>query len=77
MSIKLLATLTCNTVQYGRTGDLLAARTLSPCKAAFRPVVPQLVLLHGVAPPQLQDFASASVELHEISVSRFLQSNAP
>lgn len=52
--------------------NLLSTRTLSPCKAAFHPVVLQLVLCHGIASSQVQDFAPASVELHEISLVVFL-----
>ena len=34
---------------------------------------PQLIFVHGVIPPQVQYFALALVELHEIPVSPFLQ----
>lgn len=34
---------------------------------------PQYVLLHGVVPSQVQDFAVLLVELHEVLISPFLQ----
>ena len=43
------------------------------CKAAFQPVGPQHVLVDGVVPPQVQDFALPLVEQHEAPVSPFLQ----
>ena len=42
-------------------------------KAAFQLGSPQHILVHGVVPPQVQDFALLLVEPHEVPVSPFLQ----
>ena len=44
------------------------------CQVAFQPSGPQPVLLvHGVVPPQKQNFALPLIALHEVLVSPFLQ----
>ncbi|KAK4811750.1 hypothetical protein QYF61_005318 [Mycteria americana] len=42
-------------------------------KAAFQLGRPRHILLPGVVPPQLQDFALLHIELYEVPVSSFLQ----
>ena len=44
------------------------------CKAAFQMVGPQPVLLSGVIPTQMQDFAFSLVELREIPLILIIQS---
>ena len=43
------------------------------CKAALNPVLPQPVLILGIAPTQVQDLALGLVELHEVHVGPLLQ----
>lgn len=43
------------------------------CKADLDPLSPQPTLLHGAAPPQVQDSALAFVKFYEVSVSLILQ----
>lgn len=43
------------------------------CQAAFQTAIPQQVLVQGVVPPQVQDFAFPFVELYEVCVCLFLQ----
>lgn len=43
------------------------------CKAAFKLISPQHVLLIGVFPPQVQELAFPFAELHKVPVGPFLQ----
>lgn len=43
------------------------------CKAAFQPVVPQPVLVHGAIPPHVQDFALPFIHLNKVPDSPLLQ----
>jgi len=56
-------------VQLGVHQD---AQALS-CKAAFQMVGAQPVLVPGVVPKQVQDFAHPFSELHEVPIDPFLQ----
>ncbi|KAK4831783.1 hypothetical protein QYF61_019096, partial [Mycteria americana] len=64
----------CKLVSRNNLTDL---QTLDPqflfCKAAFQLCSPQHLRVHGVVPPQVQDFALPLVELHEVPASPFLQ----
>lgn len=42
-------------------------------QAAFQPLSPQHVLVHGINPPQMQSLALPFVELHKIPLCPFLQ----
>lgn len=61
-------------------GTLLAYRQLAVqdpkvhlCRAAFQPVGPRYVLVHGVVPPQMHDFSLPLVEPNEIPCCPILQ----
>lgn len=42
------------------------------CRAAFQPVSPQYILVHGDIPPQVQNLAFPFTNLCEVPVSLFL-----
>lgn len=46
------------------------------CKVAFQMGGPQQVLVHGIVPPQVQDFALPFVEHPKVSVRPFVQALA-
>lgn len=54
------------------------AKVLFCCQAASQTLGPQLLLVHGVIPAQVQDFVLAFAELYEVPVCTFLQpANVP